>query len=116
MLYAIPLPARPGGATLAGQSMCHIFLSGKLLLLRHSIYYCQVSQAVSVQPLTPEAHIHSQGINMGTCGRLSFRPTLLPAVLCCLCQISFHQNSKLCQRGTGAVGQFEVEGQREPHS
>lgn len=29
MLYAIPLPARPGGATVAGQSMCHIFLSGK---------------------------------------------------------------------------------------
>ena len=117
MLHAIPLPACLGGATVAGHSMCHIFFSGKWLLLLHSMYYCQVSQAVSLQPLTAGAHIHSQGINMGTCGRLSFRPALLPAVLCWLCQISFHQNSKLlCQRGTGTVGQLEVEGPRDPHS
>jgi hypothetical protein len=86
ILHAIPLPVRLGGATVAGHSMCHIFFSGKWLLLRHSIY-CQVSQAVSLQPLTAEAHIHSQGSNMGTGGRLSFRPSLLSAVLCWLCQI-----------------------------
>ena len=88
MLHAIPLPARPDGVTVAWDSTCHIFLRGKCLF-RHSVYYCQVRQAVSLLRLTVETR---------TCGRQSFRQGILSAVLRCLCKL-FHQNSELLCHG-----------------